>query len=78
MIPRSLSHVAVGVRDMDRSLPFYRDLLGFQVAQEINDLDGNENHWEESPSGKTASIGLWCSGTARRLQHCTASMKPRR
>jgi len=44
MIPRSLSHVAVGVRDMDRSLPFYRDLLGFEVAQEINDLDGNENH----------------------------------
>jgi catechol 2,3-dioxygenase-like lactoylglutathione lyase family enzyme len=37
MIPRSLSHVALGVRDYERSLHFYRDLLGFQIAQEITD-----------------------------------------
>ena len=29
MTPRSLSHVALGVRDFARSLHFYRDLLGF-------------------------------------------------
>lgn len=29
---RSLSHVAIGVRDMDASLRFYRDLLGFLVT----------------------------------------------
>src|SRR6516164_598585 len=39
MIPRSLSHVALGVRDYERSLHFYRDLLGFQVAQEITESD---------------------------------------
>ncbi len=26
-----VSHVAIGVRDMDRSLKFYRDLLGLEV-----------------------------------------------
>jgi catechol 2,3-dioxygenase-like lactoylglutathione lyase family enzyme len=39
MIPRSLSHVALGVRDYERSLHFYRDLLGFQVAQELTETD---------------------------------------
>jgi catechol 2,3-dioxygenase-like lactoylglutathione lyase family enzyme len=29
---RAISHVAVGVRDMERSLPFYRDVLGLPVA----------------------------------------------
>lgn len=42
MTPRSFSHIAPGVRDFDRSLHFYRDLLGFQVAQEITELGGTE------------------------------------
>ena len=29
---RGVSHVAVGVRDMDAALPFYRDVLGLRVA----------------------------------------------
>jgi catechol 2,3-dioxygenase-like lactoylglutathione lyase family enzyme len=32
MTPRSFSHIALSVRDFDRSLHFYRDLLGFQVT----------------------------------------------
>ncbi len=32
MNPRSLSHVALGVRDYERSLHFYRDLLGLSCA----------------------------------------------
>jgi len=31
MTVHSVSHVAVGVRDMDRSLTFYRDLIGLDV-----------------------------------------------
>src|SRR5713101_2713034 len=42
MTPRSLSHVALGVRDFDRSLHFYRDLLGFQVAQEVTEFEGSK------------------------------------
>ena len=48
MNPRSLSHVALGVRDYDRSLHFYRDLLGFQVAQELTEFGGPEYEGEIS------------------------------
>ena len=42
MTPRSMSHVALCVRDFDRSLHFYRDLLGFEVAQEGTESETNE------------------------------------
>ena len=42
MTPRSMSHVALCVRDFDRSLHFYRDLLGFQVAQEGTESETNQ------------------------------------
>ena len=29
---RGISHVAIGVRDIERSLSFYRDLLGLTVS----------------------------------------------
>ena len=34
MSVRALSHVAIGVRDMDRALEFYRDVLGLPVASD--------------------------------------------
>lgn len=34
MKTRGVSHIAVGVRDMDKSLAFYRDLLGFEVVRD--------------------------------------------
>jgi catechol 2,3-dioxygenase-like lactoylglutathione lyase family enzyme len=42
MTPRSMSHVAFCVRDFDRSLHFYRDLLGFQVAQEGTETEASK------------------------------------
>ena len=51
MIPRNLSHVALGVRNYERSLQFYRDLLGFEVAQEITESGGAQREsgiWEHS------------------------------
>lgn len=35
-------HVGVSVRDMDRALRFYRDLLGFEVEWEHQDRSGAE------------------------------------
>jgi catechol 2,3-dioxygenase-like lactoylglutathione lyase family enzyme len=36
---RAVSHVAIGVRDMDRALAFYRDALGLRVrADQIEDF----------------------------------------
>lgn len=29
---RAVSHIAIGVRDLETSLPFYRDLLGMRVV----------------------------------------------
>ena len=44
MAIRAVSHVAVGVRDMDRSLCFYRDVLGLSIRtdqpEEFPGVDG--------------------------------------
>ena len=34
MVTKGVSHIAIGVRDMEKSLRFYRDLLGFQVVRD--------------------------------------------
>lgn len=43
MTVHSVSHVAVGVRDMDRALTFYRDLIGLDVRfDDIEEFAGVE------------------------------------
>ena len=45
MTVHSVSHVAVGVRDMDRSLTFYRDLIGLDVRfDDFEEFAGVEGH----------------------------------
>jgi catechol 2,3-dioxygenase-like lactoylglutathione lyase family enzyme len=48
---RAISHVAVGVSDMKRSLPFYRDLLGLKVS-----LDTEETIKFSAKSGEPAEV----------------------
>lgn len=48
---RAISHVAIGVSDMQRSLPFYRDLLGLKVS-----LDTEETIKFSSKSGEPAEV----------------------
>jgi catechol 2,3-dioxygenase-like lactoylglutathione lyase family enzyme len=38
---RAVSHIAIGVRDLDRVLPFYRDLLGLRVVVD------HDEHFED-------------------------------
>ncbi len=38
---KSLAHAALKVKDLDRSLAFYRDTLGFKEMMRINNADGS-------------------------------------
>jgi catechol 2,3-dioxygenase-like lactoylglutathione lyase family enzyme len=41
MFVQGVSHVAIGVRDMDRSMAFYRDVLGLRVDFDDIEVMGN-------------------------------------
>jgi catechol 2,3-dioxygenase-like lactoylglutathione lyase family enzyme len=57
MAIRAISHVAVGVRDLERSLTFYRDVLGLPVAvdqeESLGDFGGKRRavylRWDADP-----------------------------
>jgi catechol 2,3-dioxygenase-like lactoylglutathione lyase family enzyme len=60
MAIRAISHVAVGVRDMDRALRFYRDGLGLRVkldtTEEIPAFEGS------APRKRRAAYLGWSEG----------------
>ena len=60
MTIRAISHVAVGVRNMDRALRFYRDALGLRVKldtiEEIPGFEGSE------PRKRRAAYLGWSEG----------------
>lgn len=53
---RGIHHIALSIKDMDRSLAFYRDLLGLEVAM--------DKSWENA--GETGDKILRVKGTAAR------------
>lgn len=70
--PVRIGHVVLKVRDLDRSLGFYRDLLGFQVAGEMSNVmifltATGENHHDlgllrvgdQAPSALPNAVGLY-------------------
>lgn len=70
--PIRIGHVVLKVRDLDRSLAFYRDLLGFRVVSELSNVmiflaTGDENHHDlallrvgqQAPSPVPAAVGLY-------------------
>jgi len=70
--PQRIGHVVLKVRDLDRSLAFYRDLLGFQVAGEMSNVmifltaTGQNHHdlallrvGDHAPSALPGSVGLY-------------------
>ena len=67
-----IGHVVLKVRDLDRSLAFYRDLLGFRVAGEMSNVmvfltARGENHHDlallrvgdQAPSPLPSAVGLY-------------------
>lgn len=70
--PVGIGHVVLKVRDLDRSLGFYRDLLGFRVAGQMSNVmifltATGENHHDlallrvgdEAPTPLATSVGLY-------------------
>jgi lactoylglutathione lyase len=60
-VVRGLFETHVTVADLQRSLRFYRDVVGLQVAYEISER-GAAFLWVGEPGG--AMLGLWSLGTS--------------
>jgi len=70
--PLRIGHVVLKVRDLDRSLAFYRDFLGFKVVSELSNVmiflaaDGLNHHdlallrvGAQAPSPVSTAVGLY-------------------
>jgi catechol 2,3-dioxygenase len=70
--PLRIGHVVLKVRDLDRSIAFYRDLLGFKVVSELSNVmiflaaDGENHHdlallrvGQQAPSPIPTAVGLY-------------------
>ena len=70
--PLRVGHVVLKVRDLDRALAFYRDLLGFRVVAEMSNVmiflaANGENHHDlallrvgdSAPSPLPSAVGLY-------------------
>jgi catechol 2,3-dioxygenase-like lactoylglutathione lyase family enzyme len=56
---RAVSHIAIGVRDMEKSLHFYRDLLGLRVTLDtMENIGGLKSLFANPQRGKRRAVYL--------------------
>jgi len=56
---RAVSHIAIGVRDMEKSLHFYRDLLGLKVNLDtMENIGGLKTIFSNPQKGKRRAVYL--------------------
>jgi catechol 2,3-dioxygenase-like lactoylglutathione lyase family enzyme len=56
---KAVSHIAIGVRDMDKSLHFYRDLLGLKVTLDtMENVGGMKTLFTEPKKGQRRAVYL--------------------
>lgn len=56
---KAVSHIAIGVHDMDRSLHFYRDLLGLKVCLDtMENVGGLKSLFTNPPKGQRRAVYL--------------------
>jgi catechol 2,3-dioxygenase-like lactoylglutathione lyase family enzyme len=56
---RAVSHIAIGVRDMEKSLHFYRDLLGLKVTLDaMENIGGLKTLFTNPQKGKRRAVYL--------------------
>jgi len=67
---RGISHVAIGVSDMERSLRFYRDLLGLTVSLDKEEpVRGSERLFAEPAQNRRRAVYLkWADGPEAGLE----------
>src|SRR6202047_3535663 len=54
---KAVSHIAIGVRDMDKSLHFYRDLLGLKVSLDtMENVGGMKTLFTNPQKGKRRAV----------------------
>ena len=61
-----VTHIGICVRDMDRSLAFYRDVLGMTVLGDrmTDPTEGGRLHNYHGVSARPAAGSAWPTGTA--------------
>lgn len=56
-------HVTISVADMNRSIAFYRDILGFRLTMEVTVCDPEHDLYLCLPRGTTAQVAILQAGS---------------
>jgi len=76
---RGISHIAIGVRDMEKSLPFYRDVLGLRVVRDEVERMGGMSGVTDNKRRASRLVwdnGLWATYVVLSQSAGTASGTP--